>query len=614
MTAPPPLPPTFRGLYSPPPSPRKRRREQRESDETHGPMSLEEYLLRSDVFRSTTRANPLPYPLVTSDPPQELKDRMKDIEDDIANIIRNKGFTECQVEFVNVSKPGYPGGDRPTPTLKIESLDTNMESFFGPLKDDIRDLLFQKGLHTAISIDISNPDKCYDPHIFAIEPTHRAIPIYREIRPEALKMLDEHIRDGWQSMCLFYVGSYLEKSSPAIVVHVTPGTTCDWSRLEARVITLLGQVGLEDINLDVEFIPGTCREVASGGLSLHDRMDKDFLPKMGGSIGVKGEEGGGSLGIFATLKVGDTEHKGFLTNHHVVRCTTNDTTPEEKVYADRHGFQYEQLGQPKSSIQYLAGNDVEATRKDLEETLKAYGHLKDAALYKDIIKDWEAKLEKVNALPEVFGEVLVSSGKTIEDNHISDWAFVKILSGKDQIFCSNIIPPAPDWQTPKDYDLAPEQLLRVGKPVAALGTIVPGKWYYKCGRTTNITAGICNGVESSAKWRGADTTRYDANGVKIKDDDSHTEEFVIVSMRKGKQKYQFSFSEVGDSGSAILDSYGQLCGLLFGQISQYESPTQESYTHVGLVSCMSRIRPSIERRTRPRGNPGGVGGELVLPV
>ncbi|KAK2802209.1 hypothetical protein FQN51_004891 [Onygenales sp. PD_10] len=597
-------------MTTPSPSPRERRRERQKSEDTHGSMSIEEYLVRTDIFRSTSLIDPPLYPLSSSEPPQELKQRTDRIHDEIIDIVRKHGILEPLVDFVNLSKRGYPSGDELVPTLKVDIRDANMESTFAPLKNEIQALLFQNELQN-ISVDISDFWNRYEPSIFAIEPTHPAITVYREIRPQVLKMLDEYISDGWQSMCLFYVGRTLEKSSPAIVIHVTPQTICDWSRLGARVIALLGQVG-ENLNIDVEFIPGTCREITSEGLSFQDRMDENFLPKMGCSIGVRGEEGVGTLGLFATLKVGDTEHRGFLTNHHVVRCTNSDSSPMGTLYADRHGFQYSHITQLKPQIQYLAGNDVKATRKGLEESLKAYRHLKDAALYKDIIKDWETKLEKMNALPEVFGEVLVSSGKTIEDNHISDWAFVKILRGKDQIFCSNIIPPAPDWQTPKDYDLAPEELLRVGKPVAEFGTIVPGKWYYKCGRTTEITAGICNGVESSAKWRGAYTTRYDANGVKIEDDDSHTEEFVIISMRQGVQKYQFPFCEVGDSGSAILDSYGKLCGLLFGEITQWDQ-----YTQVGLVSCMSHVNTSIERKTRPRdqqGNPVGVGGRLRLPL
>jgi len=49
---------------TPPPTTRTRRRQLlRQSPSTRGPMSIEEYLVRTDSFRFTTSPNPLPYPL-----------------------------------------------------------------------------------------------------------------------------------------------------------------------------------------------------------------------------------------------------------------------------------------------------------------------------------------------------------------------------------------------------------------------------------------------------------------------------------------------------------------------------------------------------------------------
>ncbi|KAK2807273.1 hypothetical protein FQN50_005561 [Emmonsiellopsis sp. PD_5] len=614
-------------MTAPSPSPRERRRERQKSEETHGSMSIEEYFVRTDVFRSTSLIDPLPYPLSSSEPPQELKQRMDRIHDEITDIVRKHGILSHWAAFVNVSKPGYPG-DAPVPTLKFNIHNTDMESSFGPLKDEIQALLCQNELQN-ISIDISELWKRYTPSLFVIEPTDPAIPVYREIRREVLKMVEEDIADDWESMSLFNVGNWLEESSPSIVIHVRPRTICDWSRLRARIATLVSQVDKEGLNIDVEFIPGACREVsADRGVTFEDRMGETFVPEMGCSIG--GAGGAGTLGLFATLQIGNTVHKGFLTNHHVVRA--KGVSQAEKDYSENLGVPYSAVTQSRPDVQYPAANDVVRTRTSIESIIGYYENGLEKLIqrkreknlgimetekglddlietYEEFRTKWKVKLENVKALPDALGQVLVSSGRTVENNHISDWAFVELLASKvDQIFRSNITPRVPDQQQPCDYGF--RRVALEGIPVECFGTITPGQWYYKCGRTTNLTAGRCNGVESYANWKGTGKTPYDANG---QASNAHTEVFVIVTMHRcsGPKHTQLAFCGTGDSGSAILNMDGELCGLLFGEINDWDK-----YSAVGLVSCMSHIASSIEQKTRPRdeqGNPVGVGGRLRLP-
>ena len=60
-------------LMTQPPSPGKRRRFLRESEDIDGEMSLEDYLYRSDPFRSSTFEHPWPLPLMMKEPEVELR-------------------------------------------------------------------------------------------------------------------------------------------------------------------------------------------------------------------------------------------------------------------------------------------------------------------------------------------------------------------------------------------------------------------------------------------------------------------------------------------------------------------------------------------------------------
>lgn len=125
-------------------------------------------------------------------------------------------------------------------------------------------------------------------------------------------------------------------------------------------------------------------------------------------------------------------------------------------------------------------------------------------------------------------------------------------------------------------------------------------WYLKCGRTSNVTVGICNGVEQYCNWTDADRLRY-VNGNEITTSKGYTEEFVIMSKKQGIAAYtQSSFCRPGDSGSFVIDKKGHICGLLYGQVTgwcgQADPDTGSIYIGAGLVSCMSKVQASIQHK------------------
>lgn len=90
-------------------------------------MSIEEYLLRSDPFRSTTIHSPLPYPLKLEPAPDALKVRVERFYPDIDFFLRSRRISRFMLSFMNVSKPGYPGGDIPVATLRIKIYDEGID-------------------------------------------------------------------------------------------------------------------------------------------------------------------------------------------------------------------------------------------------------------------------------------------------------------------------------------------------------------------------------------------------------------------------------------------------------------------------------------------------------
>lgn len=103
-------------LPSPPRPPRERRRWLRDSDDSAGKMAIETYIYRSEPYRLSTVSVPLPLP-------------MKDVVSRANLDLEDPGSAELlsQMERVafrvlNILKPGYPDGDGPVETLRLEGL------------------------------------------------------------------------------------------------------------------------------------------------------------------------------------------------------------------------------------------------------------------------------------------------------------------------------------------------------------------------------------------------------------------------------------------------------------------------------------------------------------
>lgn len=249
------------------------------------------------------------------------------------------------------------------------------------------------------------------------------------------------------------------------------------------------------------------------------------------------------------------------------------------------------------------------------------------------------KRSELELLPITLGKVLVSSGRAFDaSRRIIDWAFVEMpptpknkktwsSSTKNQL-------PHPDAagifrHLPFDYgDYS--SIYVPGNPLPSIegfSELEMGKWYFKIGRTTDMTAGICHGTKMILRTSGSNEltgarTQYDKSGDHrmLSNPVDFIEEYIILNARLGVTTMQHEdFSQPGDSGALIIDATGAVAGLMYGNYSAQTGPMNVldgTYHAAGLVTTMPNVLKSIAMKTTPRdasGKPTGPPGQLLLP-
>ncbi|KAJ5214789.1 hypothetical protein N7468_010468 [Penicillium chermesinum] len=518
-----------RQLITPPDSPRKRRRTLRDSEETYGELSLESYLLASDPYRSTNLPNPLPYPLCLI-PSPALAEAIQPIVQEVFALLRRHGIPDTvTVQAVTLTKPLYPGGDKPFNVLRVEMPSDSPSLHFGPVKDEIIQLL-QRNAIQDVYVEIINPTLRQQPSFFFLAGTDTLAVSFQQAKASLITLLDSTIPRRWHLLCPFNVGNSEHKAQPSIAVIVEPSTITDWARLREKMVSLLRNFKLSG-QIDVEFVPGDLSLLGNSAVSFMGRMKP--TPVMGYSVGIVGQNTAGTLGGWAELTHNGVVHRGFLTNYHVIRPSLSEQIEQNE----------------------MIGKDTTRLRTILSTRQRQIDDL-----------TWEKNL--VQGMPIVLGQVLVTSGASILGKRLMDWAFIELSDEAQKLyFGPNSTFEVPRNQQPSAYwkDL-PNIALPVGSTVTDFGNLTKLGYCAKIGRTTEITAGICNGVEAVCRWKGH--IRYDHNGQEMILSDNSTEEYIILPKYFSKES---TFAEDGDSGSFILNELGEVTGLLFGGASHNAS-------------------------------------------
>lgn len=628
------------GLATPPSSPRKRRRFLRESEETDGEMTIERYLYAADPYRASSVANPLPYPLhmvpsADQTPLQYLSE--------FVSALRSAGFTEdAEIGLKDVTKPGYPQGDTPITTLRVLYLaEQRTLGSFSSARDSLRRILIAHS-YPHVHVEVVHLFLCFQPSFFPTHPKDPTVVFYESTKSELLKVVNEHLGSSWRAFGLFRIGQTEEKAVPSVTVLVRPTQIHDWASLEHDMKRSIKSHFPDSLQLNVEFLPGTVGEANSvehPGVSQISKITDDGKLGMGFSIGVSGQRGVGTAGGFVTLTQGGVTRKGILTNYHVV-APPEFAAAETKYKANSRGSSLFECDDTQSDMQYFAGKDIDATKDYVdrfigmrEKELQRFKERQEQNILikgepserlqtaipnnQVVLEDYRAKRLFLNEMPVNLGKVRVSSGALLYENKIHDWAFVELDDNTaTKLFGPNPMLTLPPNHMPSVYgDFLDPSLFPAPE---TFGQLTEGEYYCKQGRTTGVTGGICNGVLTHCNCSGRQRARYDQFGNRVTMPVS-TEEYVIFSKKmRAAEHSQDSFCEPGDFGSFLIDSSGDVCGLLYGAFTGLSGPTgsENTYVNAGLAMSMPDVMKSVALRTVPKdtgGNPSGSPAILELP-
>ncbi|KAL8902577.1 MAG: hypothetical protein Q9207_004578 [Kuettlingeria erythrocarpa] len=617
-------------------------------------MDIESFLYRTEDYRSGTEKYPLPIPYRLEKASPAFLNRMKGIphlHPYTLRILEAHDLGYGVMKLFMRSKPGYPDGDKEIPLLQI-SIDTPDQSSttrWSEARKQIKSLLDKHGLGDVI-VELIDPKRAFVRSSFPISPSNPVIRPWENVRPRVAKYLDENCRGIWTSVCIFKVGPRAQDTLYTVVVTVMPRAERNWKLLQSAVGNLVNnefeQAGVRiQGGVGVDFVPGWAKQNPlfatkefSGKSLLNDWVTH---PQMGGSIGVQGSQGGGTLGGFFKLdRPADRSVQVMLTNHHVV------APPDQDVVAAAAAHQYRvrpttAFDRPtRTTIIFPAVKDQIATVTDCSSSILANTQ-RQAALRKQIAERREAGLpdqpylqqnlanlqaerprldrvrQELTNFPQALGITLLSSGRAMTDGdppHYIDWALVDVPStamfeppGRNQLpAVSELGRSTPDNYLDTSDDGLPPPRYNPGDPPRAFTTFRPlkkGEWYFKKGRITGITAGVCHGTEVLVSiWtKEKRTTVYDDGSTSFeyayRSSDKSLEAIIINYNKNGHQN---SFCEDGDSGALVFDANGNCCGLLFASYSNQISPISEfqhETVNAGLVIPMDRVRELIEWNT-----------------
>ncbi|KAJ5955497.1 hypothetical protein N7501_009776 [Penicillium viridicatum] len=562
-----------------PPSPRKRRRLLRESEDNEGEMRLEEFLYRTDPFRSNT---------FHGHDNSEMKTEFLTAEENPTRHLRPEIDAILSQHRIPTESFHHTLKARVTGSyfflLRVTvSGDGSTFIRLGPIKDSLVKLLHKNSL-TNVHVEVLNGDHFSPPHLYPIASTSAVVSAFHTLKHSIVETMSSAVGENWQMICPFNVGGPdIRSTRPGIVIFVQPLLMANWYEIRARII---GQLSLKvsALLVDVEFLPGTLNLLKHDpSISFRDRFnDRDWVA-MGDSIGISGDQNAGTLGGFVELRYDDRAHFGFLTNYHVVRPIAhtpfrdevdrtgisanfppddqNATIIESIAQMDRDrtlaNIQHhrESLASQKARIEetielrLLAGEEPrEASRQRLQDLDVA-----DASLIQT--------QNVVKSMPYVLGKVRFASGLLVHDKRFLDWAFVELTTEAQQrYFRPNIVPDIPRKQGPTSNNLlsggSVTFLPRPNSSITQFGELQTDEYYFKKGRTTDVTGGICNGAKSVCQWKGR---RYDIDGAEISMATHITEEYVITGV-------DGDFLEDGDSGSFVISADRDVAGMLFADV------------------------------------------------
>jgi hypothetical protein len=338
-----------------------------------------------------------------------------------------------------------------------------------------------------------------------------------KVAPEVVGFLEK------RKYCAFYVGvvhvGYKRSTSVPCVVLIAK----EFHTEDAKAVISTFE-GLKCKELKSLFcFEGTTNSSISdslGNLTAHQTT-----PEIGSSIGVFGEKGSFSIGLYAHF-ADDEDNDYVLTVHHGISNEINPTTPSTL---------------PEILVQQPSQKDFNSKR---DEYLESLSNVKDGPTLRTPYRAeyYEKMIDRMDNLNLQYGKVHFSEVVVVEyeGRRIwSDWAVVKIK--RDSLKCDNMnyikFPHDDSGETfhPRDKT----RVYITGTTSDCTGAVV-----VKRGRVSGSTKGVIRFVYDHVRIEGSGET---------------TTELTIVD-KVGDRR----FSRKGDSGAPVVDKAGRVVGIIIG--------------------------------------------------
>ncbi|KAL9027059.1 MAG: hypothetical protein Q9196_004360 [Gyalolechia fulgens] len=448
--------------------------------------------------------------------------------------------------------------------------------------NDVRDL--------AITIRVPKGPKNV---CIAIKPDDPLVTLWpQKLRMPIFDLLEQRTR--WESMGVFRYGPSLSSSKPTVLITVPDLKDQDYTVLENDLNDELSR--LQAPSLRVKIVQGalngkTNDELPTGRTRLQTYTK---LADMGYSIGTD-DRGSGTLGGYIGIKKGEGKTRVCaLTNFHVVR----HVVPNWRAEFDTNGIplfqyprQYCKVWCPSNRDHEIELENLQASTEDEDSTLdRAKAKINAGMATEGLIAGYERRVatrdlharrlalcQTIRPKDREFGEVIAASGYRKSDQRRLDWA---LISANPPRIGANTF-PEPD-ELLQEFDLRGETK---AKTINQNTDYMDGL-FFKIGRSTGLTFGIYNGIQTDVKMplpvnHQTESTRQerqkrDAGSLKYltaKEREAkyaepfyqYTQEHTIVSRRADEGRV---FSKAGDSGSWVFDEQAMLVGMIFGDNGQ----------------------------------------------
>ncbi|KAI9711416.1 MAG: hypothetical protein M1812_007161 [Candelaria pacifica] len=543
---------------TPPDSPRKRRRQNRFSEENAGEKPINAFLAEVDSYRRGAPDIPRLMPLFNVP-----------IKEGSQFITRSDELRQATIEVLDRYEIPYTsigGYNRTTgdgekreakETIVVYALQDSTASW-GPAAQECAGLYKVKGF-PQLQIEILHPEKFHIAHKHPFPDTHQILEKWdwATVGQAVLAAVRQHLSSLWCSVGVYYYGKTLETSNPTLLITVDENATADWVATGSVLEKILDehQIGQAVGLLQVEFKPGYI-SLAEGQV-----MALDDLPPqaaVGSSIGIENEEDGGTMGGYVVLRKGNERIYCALTTHHVV-------LPSDPALEKRHDDKGITIGQTDQStattIVYPCKSDLEATasnarlilndaqselakvQKEINEGLDSRQNQLKVFICNRDINLQQPILARCQALRQqpVLGKVIASSGKRLPmpDGSLMDWALIRLAN---QSFNSNsgyLVDQRMGFRFRLDPNL----------PIIETGDLELQGVYAKKGRTTGVTIGRVNQIQQLIKWS--------------KEGESNVETLQWEIIPVSENTDIRGFADIGDSGAFVMDQERRIVALLF---------------------------------------------------